>query len=93
MVVRTVVFTPLTLAVMIGGFLLLRNNPMSQILTTVFAIVWGTFTVLALFYSMNLIVQLFPTQKYNKIIPFVFVGPAILIIGWYLWSPPCEALC
>ena len=92
LVVRTVVFTPFSIIVMVGGFLLLRNNPMSQILTTLFAIVWGTFSVLALFYSMNLIVQLFPARKYNKIIPFVFVGPAILIIGWYLLIPTVRSL-
>ena len=92
LVIRTVVFTPLTIIVMIGGFLLLRDNPMSQVMTTMFAIVWGTITVLALFYSMNLIVQLFPPQRYNKIIPFVFVGPAILIIAWYLLIPTVRSL-
>ncbi len=92
LIIRTLVFTPLTIIVMIGGFLLLRSNPMSQVLTTLFAIVWGTVTVLSLFYSMNLVVQLFPTQKYNKIIPFVFVGPAILIIGWYLLIPTVRSL-
>lgn len=89
---RTLVVGPITLIVAISGFLLLKNNPMSQILTTLFAILWGTFTVLALFYTMNLIVQLFPIQKYNKIIPFVFVGPAILIIGWYLLIPTVRSL-
>jgi len=90
--IRTLVVTPITLLIMISGFLLLRDIQMSQILTTLFAIVWGTVSVLALFYSMNLIVQLFPLKKYNKIIPFVFVGPAILIMGWYLLIPTVRSV-
>jgi alpha-glucoside transport system permease protein len=86
------VFTPLTIFVLLGVFLLLRLPPLSPFLPPFFSLFFFPASVLSMFYSMNLIVQLFPTKKYNKIIPFVFVGPAILIIGWYLLIPTVRSL-
>ncbi len=85
-------YLPFTIVVMVGGFLLLLNNQMSQLPSAVFAIVWGTSSVVLLFYTLNLIAQLFPTKAYNKIIPYVFVGPAMLILLWYLILPTFRSL-
>lgn len=83
---------PIALFVMVGGFWVLKNVRMDQMPTMLFAIVWGTASVLSLFSSLNLIVGVFPPKFYNKIIPFVFVGPAILILGWYLLLPTIRSI-
>lgn len=86
------VLAPLTCAVITGGFSLLRNNTMGQIPTTLVAVIWGATSILLLFYTLNLIAQLFPAKAYNKLIPYIFIGPAILIMGWYLFIPTLRSL-
>lgn len=82
----------LTVACMMGGFFLLRNGALNQIATTFFAVVWGVATVLLVFYSLNLLAQLFPSNIYNKVVPYIFIGPAVLIMGWYLFLPALRSL-
>ena len=77
----------LTLLVAVSGFMLLKANVMPQIPTTLVAIVWGVLSVILIFYSLNLLAQIFPTKVYNKIVPYIFIGPAVLIMGWYLLIP------
>lgn len=89
---KTTIVVPCTVALMVGGFFLMRANMMSQILTTVFAIIWGVSSVVLFFYSINLIAQNFNTKIYNKIVPYLFVIPAILIMGYYLFIPTVRSL-
>ncbi|OJF75732.1 MAG: ABC transporter [Treponema sp. CETP13] len=90
--VKTAITVPGALIIAIGGFLLLKAGTMSQIPTMLFAIVWGTASVLLMFYSFNLIAQLFSSKVYNKIIPYIFIAPAVLIMGWYLLIPAFRSL-
>jgi len=64
---KTAIVVPCTAALMTGGFFLLRANVMPQILTTIFAIIWGVSSVVLFFYSINLIAQNFRANAYNKI--------------------------
>ena len=89
---KTIIVVPCTAALMAGGFFLMRANIMSQILTTILAIIWGVASVLLFFYSINLIAQNFNTKIYNKIVPYIFIGPAVLIMGWYLLIPTVRSL-
>jgi alpha-glucoside transport system permease protein len=89
---KTLYVIPLTAVIMAGGFILLRAEIMNQVLTTLFAVVWGTASVLLLFYSLNLTAQLFRMKQYNAVIPYIFIGPAILIMGWYLLIPTGRSL-
>ena len=84
---KTIVIAILTTAIAIGGFLLLKANVMPQIPTTLIAVIWGVTAVALIFYTLNLFAQIFPTKIYNKIVPYIFVGPAVLILGWYLLIP------
>ena len=86
-IVKALVIALATVAVACGGFILLKANLMSQIPTTLVAIVWGVVTVALIFYSLNLLAQIFPAKIYNKIVPYIFIGPAVLIMGWYLFIP------
>lgn len=89
---KTLYVVPLTVFIMAGGFMLLRAEMMNQIITTVFAIVWGTASVLLLFYSLNLLAQLMKAKQYNAVIPYIFIGPAVLIMAWYLLIPTVRSL-
>ena len=89
---KTLIVVPLSLAVMILGFMLLKADVLNQVCTTLFAIVWGVASVILLFYSLNLIAQLFPSKAYNKIVPYIFIGPAVLIMGYFLLVPTVRSL-
>ena len=91
-ILKTVCVVLCTVAVASLGFMLLRANVLSQIPTTVVAVVWGVATVILIFYSLNLLAQIFPTRTYNKIVPYIFIGPAVLIMGWYLLLPTLRSL-
>ncbi|MBO6130732.1 MAG: sugar ABC transporter permease [Treponema sp.] len=81
-----------TLAISLGGFILLKENVLAQIPTTLIAVVWGVLSVILIFYSLNLWAGLFPTKVYNRIVPYIFIGPAVLIMGWYLFLPTMRSL-
>ena len=91
-ILKTLIVLLLTVAFSLSGFALLKANVLPQIPTTIVAIIWGVASVIMIFYSLNLIAQLFPTKVYNKIVPYIFIGPAVLIMGWYLFLPTLRSL-
>ncbi|WP_296331682.1 sugar ABC transporter permease [uncultured Treponema sp.] len=91
-IIKTVLVVLVTAAVAVSGFNLLKANTLSQVPTTLLAIVWGVSSVVLIFYSLNLLAQIFPTKIYNKIVPYIFIGPAVLIMGWYLFLPTLRSL-
>lgn len=86
-IAKTFIVLIVTILFSWSGFTLLKSNVLPQIPTTIVAIVWGVASVILIFYTLNLIAQLFPTKTYNKIVPYIFIGPAVLIMGWYLFLP------
>ena len=82
----------ITIIIALGGFYLLRANVLNQISTTIVAVIWGTASVILIFYTLNLFAQMFKMKVYNKIVPYIFIGPAILIMGWYLFLPTMRSL-
>jgi alpha-glucoside transport system permease protein len=68
-------------------FILLRDTSAPQWVTAIVAIVWGVGGVGALFLVGNLVVEQLPVRWKRRVIPFVFVGPALVVLGWYLFLP------
>ena len=91
-IIKTILVVIGTIVVAASGFSLLKANVLSQVPTTIVAIVWGVSSVVLIFYSLNLMAQIFPTKIYNKIVPYIFIGPAVLIMGWYLLLPTLRSL-
>jgi alpha-glucoside transport system permease protein len=69
------------------GFLFLRDSGAPRLVIAVVAILWGVGGVAGLYWIFNYLVELLPDQWINRLQPFVFVGPAIAILGWYLAVP------
>lgn len=84
--------TIITVILFFFGFSILKAGILGEIETTIFAIIWGTSCVLLLFYSLNLIARLGSLRFYNFVIPYIFIGPAIIIMGWYLFLPTVRSL-
>jgi alpha-glucoside transport system permease protein len=78
--------------VMRAGFIWLREGEAHQILIAVVAIVWGVGGTALLFVISNAIVEQLNPKWRSALQPFVFVGPALVILGWYLFMPVVRSL-
>jgi alpha-glucoside transport system permease protein len=74
-------------AVIYYGFIWLRDSNAPKWLTAVVAIVWGVGGVAVLYWVFNGIVERLPDLWRDRLLPFVFVGPAMAILIWYLALP------
>jgi alpha-glucoside transport system permease protein len=74
-------------AVIYAGFIFLRDSQAPRWLTALVAIVWGVGGVALLYWVFNGIVERLPDAWTQRLQPFVFVGPAIAILTWYLALP------
>lgn len=86
----------LLMVVLWGGFVFLRDvqrsNALPKLVTALIAIVWGVGGAAGIFYTLNGVVEQLPNAARRAIIPFVFVGPAMLMLGWFLFLPTLRTL-
>ncbi len=82
--VATVIGTFLALY---AGFVLLRDSQLPQIATAIFAMIWGVGGVVLLYYVANNLVEHLPGAWAARLQPYVFVGPALALLAWYLAVP------
>ncbi|HEY7478092.1 MAG TPA: sugar ABC transporter permease [Actinomycetota bacterium] len=82
------------LAIPIVGFLLLtftfqflRDEDANRLLVVGVAIVVGVVGVFALYWAMNRVVDLLPERFREGVRPWVFVGPALVILSVFLLYP------
>lgn len=69
------------------GFLFLRDSDAPRGVIALVAIVWGVGGVAVLYKIFNDLVERLPDAWRTRLLPFVFVGPAIAILSWYLAIP------
>lgn len=69
------------------GFLFLRDSNAPQVVIAAVAIVWGVGGVAALYFVSNWLIEQLSPLWTQRLQPFVFVGPAIAILAWYLAIP------
>jgi len=73
--------------VLYQGFLFLRDSDAPRSIITLVAIVWGVGGVALLYWIFNNLVERLPGLWTERLLPFVFVGPAMAILAWYLAIP------
>ncbi len=64
----------------------------NRVITVILAICWGVGGVAALFLLFNNFVEAFPRKVKQALQPYVFVGPAVLILFYYLALPTIRTL-
>jgi alpha-glucoside transport system permease protein len=69
------------------GFLFLRDSNAPRGVIALVAIVWGVGGIALLFWVFNGLVERLPDAFRTRLLPFVFVGPAMAILAWYLAIP------
>ena len=80
----SVLIPALTFLVLWQGYLFLQRAAAPQIVQVLVAIVWGVGGVALLYVVTNWLVMKLPTKIARNLQPFVFVGPAVVIMGWFL---------
>ncbi len=82
------------LAIPIGAFFLLwvtfdflRNSDANRLLVVAVAIVVGVGGIFFLYWAMNRLVDLLPERYAEGVRPYVFVGPALVILSVFLVYP------
>jgi alpha-glucoside transport system permease protein len=87
------VFVPVvTFTGLYFGFIFLRDSGAPQAIIAGVAIVWGVGGVAALYLVANFLIERLPPAWQSRFVPFLFVGPAVIIIGWYLFMPTLRSL-
>ena len=94
-VVRVLVslFVPIvTFLVLFAGFSFLRDASAPKGVIALVAIVWGVGGVALLYFVSNWFTERLGDRWQARIQPFVFVGPAVAILVWYLALPTVRTL-
>jgi alpha-glucoside transport system permease protein len=82
----------ITFLVMRWGFLFLRDSQAPKTIIALVAIIWGVGGVAVLYILMNWLIEQLPAHWTKQIQPFVFIGPAMAILGWFLFIPVLRTL-
>ncbi|MBT3187550.1 MAG: sugar ABC transporter permease [Anaerolineae bacterium] len=82
----------ITFVVLWRVFLFLRDSEAPQLVIILVAILWGVGGVALLFVVLNWFVEQLPGEWGRKLQPFVFIGPAVAIMAWYLAIPVVRTL-
>ena len=82
-----IVIPLIAFAVIYVGFRFLRDSDAPRWLIATVAIIWGVGGVALLYWVFNGLVERLPNQWTARLQPFVFVGPAMAILLWYLALP------
>lgn len=69
------------------GFLFLRSNDAPKVVTAAVAIAWGVGGVALLYTVMNWFLERLPGGYGSRLLPFLFVGPAMAMLIWFLALP------
>lgn len=87
------IFVPvLTFLALWRGFIFLRDTDASQAIVVLVAILWGVGGVALLYGVSNWLVEKLPGEWMRRLQPFIFIGPAVAILFWYLALPTIRTL-
>ena len=86
-VLLAVLIPLIAFAVIYAGYIFLRDSNSPRWVEAAVAIVWGVGGVALLYWVFNGIVERLPEEWTQRLQPFVFVGPAVAILVWYLALP------
>lgn len=86
-------FVPIvTFIVLYAGFMFLRDSDAPKGIVAIVAIIWGVGGVALLYLVSNWFVERMGDPWRARLQPFVFVGPAVAILIWYLALPTVRTL-
>lgn len=91
-VVISLVVPIITFIVLWQGFIFLRDSNAPRLVIVLVAIIWGVGGVALLYLVTNWLIEQLSPSWVGRLQPFVFVGPAVAILAWYLAIPTIRTL-
>jgi alpha-glucoside transport system permease protein len=86
-------FVPITtFLVLWRGFIFMRDTEAPQVVIVLVAIIWGVGGVAMLFFASNFVIEQLSEEWVRRLQPFVFVGPGVAVLGWFLFLPTIRTL-
>ncbi len=87
----------ISLAILTWGFFFIRDlqtgaSVAPQLVLVVLAIVWGVGGTVLLFTTANFFVEQLPDEWTQRLQPFIFVGPALIMLSWALVIPAIRTI-
>ncbi|WP_029192331.1 carbohydrate ABC transporter permease [Paenibacillus harenae] len=82
----------INIAIHWGIFLFFRDADLPPVIKAIVAVAWGVLGIYSIYYMLNWMVEQYPDKWKRRILPFVFVGPAVLLLGWLLVFPTLRTL-
>ncbi|GAF06434.1 carbohydrate ABC transporter permease [Paenibacillus pini] len=73
-------------------FWFFRDSTLNPLLTAILAVIWGVAGVYLIYYSLSWAAEQFPDYIRKYALPYVFIGPAVIILGWLLILPALRTL-
>ncbi len=86
-VLVSILIPAVTFVVLWQGFVFLRDSQAPRIVIALVAILWGVGGVALLYWASNWVIERLPAAWMRRIQPFIFVGPAMAILIWFLALP------
>ena len=72
---------------------IMDSNNLSIILKALLAIALGSGGVIAIFYGLNILIEKsLPRPTQNKVLPWIYVGPSLLLLLAYLVLPTLRTI-
>ena len=90
----SLVVVVVSLGILWAGFIFLRDfndDYPKWLITATFAIVWGVGGVALLYWSFNNLAESLTQAWTQRLQPIVFVGPALILLFFYLLYPAFES--
>ena len=86
-----------SIAALTWGFLFIRDlqtgeTVAPQLVLVVLAIIWGVGGTVLLFTTANFFVEQLPDEWTRRLQPFIFIGPAVAMLGWALVIPTIRTI-
>jgi len=91
-IVISLIVPIITFIVLWQGFIFLRDSAAPKLIIVLVAIVWGVGGVAVLYLVTNWLIEQLSPAWAGRLQPFVFVGPAVAILAWYLAIPTIRTL-
>ena len=86
-IIVAIVVHVITGYIMVKGFIFLRDGEAPKYVIALVAIIWGVGGVALIYYITNWLIEKLPPKWISRLQPFLFVGPAVAILSWYMAIP------
>ncbi|WP_256757067.1 carbohydrate ABC transporter permease [Cohnella sp. WQ 127256] len=91
-VILSIIVVALNVLMHTGIFIFLRDSEMNPIIHAILAILWGVGGIYLIYWSLNWAVERYSDLWRRRIQPYLFVGPAFLLLSWLLLIPTLRTL-